>query len=278
MTARVDIFVEGRHRLLLFSFSLRTLLHFTMSLIIEQPHIFPSTLLVGVTERNTHLFPETGLSLLKGHILNDAEVADHRLRLAEAIGVEKNALKFQKQVHATTVRALTHDNHERHIAEPFDESDGMITATKGFVLCVGIADCAAVLLYDPEHEVIAALHSGWKGTHGNIVQGGIKDMHKKFGTEAASLLAYISPCASGERYVVREDVAQFFAAPALQRLNDDEYLFDNRLQIKEQLLAAGVKSENIEVSAGCTIGDERYHSHRRDGERAGRMVAFIGMR
>jgi hypothetical protein len=278
MTARLDIFVASRCHFLLFSSSLQNVTHSTMTLIIEQPHIFPSTLLVGVTERNTHLFPETGLSLLKGQILNDAEVADHRLRLAEAIGVEKSALKFQKQVHATTVRTLTHENHEHHTTEPFAESDGMITATKGFVLCVGIADCASVLLYDPEHEVIAALHSGWKGTHGNIVQGGIKEMHKKFGTEAASLLAYISPCASGERYVVREDVAQLFAAPALQRLNDEEYLFDNRLQIKEQLLAAGVQAENIEVSAGCTISDERYHSHRRDGERAGRMVAFIGMR
>lgn len=249
-----------------------------MSLAIEQPHIFPPNILAGVTERNTHLFPETGLSLLKGQILNDAEVADHRLRLAEAIGVEKSALKFQKQVHATTVRTLTHENHTSHIAEPFEESDGMITQTKGFVLCVGIADCAAVLLYDPEHEVIAGLHSGWKGTHGNIVQGGINDMKKKFGTASASLLAYIAPCASGERYVVREDVAHLFAAPALQRLNDEEYLFDNRLRIKEQLLAAGVKLENIEVSAGCTISDERYHSHRRDGARAGRMVAFIGMR
>ncbi len=249
-----------------------------MSLQIEQPHIFPSNILAGVTERNTHLFPTTGLSLLKGHILNEEEVAEHRLRLAEAIGVEGKALKFQKQVHSTTVRTLTHENHEQHTSEPFEESDGMVTQTHGFILCVGIADCAAVLLYDPENQVIAALHSGWKGTHGNIVQGGINDMSKKFGTKASSLLAYISPCASGERYVVREDVAQLFTAPALQRLNDDEYLFDNRLRITEQLLAAGVKAQHIEVAAGCTISDERYHSHRRDGERAGRMVAFIGMK
>lgn len=249
-----------------------------MSLRIEQPRIFPPAVIAGVTERNTHLFPETGLSLLKAQILSADDVEAHRRHLAESIGVEREALKFQKQVHATTVRTLSQENHERHTTEPFDESDGMITQTQGFVLCVGIADCAAVLLYDPEHRAIAALHSGWKGTHGNIVQGGIAEMHKRFGTEASSLLAYISPCASGERYVVREDVAQYFTAPALQRLNDEEYLFDNRLRIREQLLECGVEPERVEVSAGCTITDERYHSHRRDGAKAGRMVAFIGMK
>jgi YfiH family protein len=249
-----------------------------MTLHIEQPHIFPSNIIAGVTKRNVHLFPETGLSLLKAQILGDDEVESHRLHLANAIGVERDALKFQKQVHGTSIRVLSPENHEQHIKEPLNESDGMMTATSGFILCVGIADCAAVLLYDPEHDAIAALHSGWKGTHGDIVRGGIQQMAKRFGTEAASLRAYISPCASGERYVVREDVAQFFAAPALQRLNDEEFLFDNRLRIQEQLRESGVLSEHIEVASGCTITTEEYHSHRRDGERAGRMVAFIGMR
>jgi polyphenol oxidase len=249
-----------------------------MQLHIEQPHIFPPSIIAGVTKRNTHLFPETGLSLLKAQILGDDEVEHHRLHLANAIGVERRALKFQKQVHGTNIRVLSPENHEQHINEPFNESDGMMTATPGFILCAGIADCAAVLLYDPEHHAVAALHSGWKGTHENIVRGGVEQMTKRFGTQPASLLAYISPCASGQRYVVREDVAQFFTAPALQRLNDEEFLFDNRLRIQEQLQENGVLLGHIEVASGCTISTEEYHSHRRDGERAGRMVAFIGIR
>lgn len=254
-----------------------------MNLRIEQPHIFPSHIVAGVTERNTSLFPETGLSLLKAQILSEPEAEEHRIHLAKAIGVERDALKFQRQVHGTGLRFLAHDNHERNTYEPFNESDGMMTATKGFVLCVGIADCAGVLLYDPEHEAIAGLHSGWKGTHGNIVRGGIEEMHKRFGSKPSSLLAYISPCASGERYIVREDVAGLFHASgmsteSLQRLNDEEYTFDNRLRIKEQLLECGLTADHIETAPGCTISEERYHSHRRDGARAGRMVAFIGMK
>lgn len=249
-----------------------------MTLRIEQPHIFPHNIVAGVTERNTELFPETGLSLLKAQILSEEEAEQHRFHLAKAIGVERDALKFQRQVHGTELRFLANDNHERNTYEPFNESDGMMTATRGFVLCVGIADCAGVLLYDAENGAIAGLHSGWKGTHGNIVRGGIEEMHKRFGTNAASLLAYISPCASGERYIVREDVAQFFTAPALSRINAQEYTFDNRLRIKEQLLECGVLPEHCEVAPGCTISEERYHSHRRDGSAAGRMVAFIGMK
>jgi hypothetical protein len=55
------------------------------------------------------------------------------------------------------------------------------------------------------------------------------------------------------------------------------FLFDNVAEIKHQLLEAGLYEQNISISGLCTIRDERFHSYRRDGERAGRMVAFIGI-
>jgi hypothetical protein len=45
-----------------------------------------------------------------------------------------------------------------------------------------------------------------------------------------------------------------------------------------QLLNLGVRKENIEVSEHCTFKEENlFHSHRRDGERIGRMFGIIGM-
>lgn len=238
---------------------------------IERPTIFPEHVLAGVTLRNGELFPTTGLSLLKGQILSDEEVQQHRCIFAEWLGISPTALIFQQQVHHTHVRVVGADSG-------LEESDGMVTNEPGIVLCAGMADCAGILLYDPIRQVIAALHSGWPGTNLNILAAGLETMNHHYGTRANDVLLYISPCASGKRYVVRRDVAQYFPDTVLDPISPEEWLLNIRARIWEQALELGVQHKNIEISSGCTIDDERYHSHRRLGNRAGRMVAFIGLR
>lgn len=247
-------------------------------MLIERPTIFPQHVMAGVTLKNSHLFPETGLSLLKAQILTPEEVLVHRQVFAEALDVPLGSLKFQHQVHGSTVRHITFDS-------PEEESDAMITHTRGLVLCVGMADCVGVLLYDTVRSALAAVHSGWSGTRHNIVKDTIEAMQRDFSIHPEHLLAYLAPAASGARYVVREDVARYFPASALTPLEHDadgnsQWLFDNRQRITEQLLECGVPENRIECAAGCTLDEtnaDRYHSHRREGARAGRMVAFIGL-
>lgn len=238
---------------------------------LDRPTIFPSHILSGVTHRNADIFPPYGLSLHKAGILTDEEVSAHRRTFAEGIGVTPKQLQFQQQVHGTVVSVI------REIASA-EESDGMITAQKNIVLCVSVADCAAVLLYDPEHEVVAGLHSGWRGTVGNIVAVGIETMTSEFGSQPGQLLAYISACASAERYIVREDVAGQFPDECKKQVSEYEWLIDIRSRIQQQLRAAGIPAGQIECSDACTIGDVMYHSYRRDREQSGRMTAFIGLR
>ena len=154
------------------------------SIHIERPHIFPPSVIAGVTERNADLFPDTGFSLLKGQILTQEGVEEHRAVFAQMLNVPRQTVRFQQQVHGSVVRrALEGDPR----TEPFIESDGLISAEQGLTLCVGIADCAGVLLYDPAHKVIGAFHSGWRGTKENIVRVGIEKMRDEFGTEPASV-------------------------------------------------------------------------------------------
>jgi YfiH family protein len=242
-----------------------------MRLEIEYPTIFPQHVLAGVTLRNAHLFPPVGLSLTKAQVLSEEELLTHRTALATMLQQPLKHLKFQRQVHGTYVRRVDATSSE-------EESDGLITNAPDVVLCAGMADCAAILLYDSAHEAIAAVHSGWGGTKANIVSQTLAQMHRAFSTDPRKILAYISPAASGARYVVRWDVAQHFPTSVLKPLNDHQWLFDNRARIVEQLQECGVKASNIEISQGCTIGDEQYHSHRRDGTQAGRMAAFIALK
>ena len=50
----------------------------------------------------------------------------------------------------------------------YDNIDGIITNTNNLCLVSSFADCIPVTLVDAKKGVIAALHSGWKGTVGNI--------------------------------------------------------------------------------------------------------------
>jgi polyphenol oxidase len=233
--------------------------------------IFPEKkVLAGVTKRNLVLFPENGFTISDGTDNPSDEIIKNRKQLANVLDIDYLNLKFQRQVHETNIQVVD-DN-----STSGKETDGMITDEKGIILNITIADCTAILVYDPINEAVGAFHSGWRGTKENIAKKGIQKMNDNFKTKPEYLLIYLSPCASGQRYEVEWDVAQYFPETT-NKINDKKYLFDNKKQIISQLLALGVKEENIEASPICTIADENYHSYRRDKENSGRMSAFIGM-
>lgn len=223
----------------------------------------------GVTEINKRMFPKTGLSLSPAEILTDEEYGIHLQMFAHSRGVIKDRIKFNKQVHSDIVRIVDGNSNT-------EEADALITNEKQLMLLIKIADCAAILLYDKINEVIAAVHSGWRGTKADIASKTISQMKQNFGTEANSLLAYISPSASVNNYEVGKEFVDYFPKYISKRGN--KYYFDNKKAIKNQLLNAGLSKDNIEVSDICTIENKDYHSYRRDGERSGRMGAFIMMK
>ncbi len=230
---------------------------------IETPTIFPDSVIAGITLRAVERFPPRGFSLEDP---TTPTPAAHLL--AATLGVPWERLKFQHQVHSALVRWV-------HLQSPIETSDGMITDQPGLILCVRVADCCAVLLFCPEPPVIAALHAGWRGIAAGIVETGLGEL-LRIGCPPERILAYLSPCASAERYVVRADVAQLFPQSAFP-VDGQFYRLDLRGDIRRRLCALGLRETNIELSRGCTLSDPRYHSFRRDGNAAGRMVAFIGM-
>jgi purine-nucleoside/S-methyl-5'-thioadenosine phosphorylase / adenosine deaminase len=229
-----------------------------------------SKIIAGVTKRNLKMFPPIGfnISLMAG--IDEDIVKLHRGFLAEYLGFEIENLKFQKQVHGRNIRILDLFSRE-------EESDAMVTTEKGLLLCVSIADCAAVLIHDPQNGIIAAIHSGWRGTQENISSEAIDLLKEKFSSDTSYLKTFISPCASGSKYEVDWDVAKLFPR-SVKPGNNGKFLFDNRNEIYNQLIDSGIHPDNIEVSKQCTISDYAYHSWRRDRDDSGRMAAFIGMK
>ncbi|MDB3885902.1 peptidoglycan editing factor PgeF [Candidatus Pelagibacter sp.] len=87
--------------------------------------------------------------------------------------------------------------------------DALITGKKNIPIAVLTADCAPILIYDKNKEMIAAIHAGWKGAYKGIVKKVIKFMIKK-GCYSKNITAVIGPSISANSYEVREDFIKKF--------------------------------------------------------------------
>ncbi|HPI19038.1 MAG TPA: peptidoglycan editing factor PgeF [Candidatus Kapabacteria bacterium] len=236
---------------------------------IEKPRIFPNTIISGVSKKNvSSAFPD-GISFHTAIDENKNEYVANKEFLASFLKTQPEQLIFQNQIHSDIVRIVNSDSK-------VETSDALITSDKNLFLCIKIADCCGILLYDRENEVIAAIHSGWKGTMQNITQKTISKMAYEYNSKAENMLAYLAPCGSACCYEVKYDVAKYFPN-SVKQISESQYLLDLKNEIKYQLSASGVLLENIEISKDCTICNTEYHSYRRDKENAGRAVAFISI-
>ena len=86
----------------------------------------------------------------------------------------------------------------------------MITSTPGLLLAIQTADCLPVILVDPEHHAVGVFHAGWRGTVQRIVEKGVGEMHRRFGTRARELRAAVGPGIQGCCYEVGEEVRTRF--------------------------------------------------------------------
>lgn len=194
--------------------------------------------------------------------------ADVRAALARSYGLQTQDVHILTQVHGRTVVAA--DTSVDGL-----EGDAMIARGEGFLLAVKVADCCPILLYDPVTQAMAAVHSGWRGTHAAIASAAVDAMQATYGVDPSTLLAMVGPCAGAERYEVQRDVATLF--PDHLRIDAAGRTFlDNQQAVTDQLIATGIPERHILRDPSCTITDARYHSYRRDGQRAGRSLAYIG--
>src|SRR5437879_4912774 len=100
--------------------------------------------------------------------------------------------------------------------------DGLLTATPGLLLAMQTADCLPIILVDPKRHAVGVFHAGWRGTVQRIVEKGVGEMHRRFGTRARDVRAAIGPGIHGCCYEVGEEVrtkfeSQFSYAASLFR-------------------------------------------------------------
>ncbi len=231
--------------------------------------IFPPNIISGVA--TGYMLEYKNESYFETPFYNQLSVEVCRKNLELKFKTKINSFYYQKQIHSDIV--LVDSNTEKHTLV---ESDAIISNISGVLYNVSIADCQAVLVYDPVRIVIAAIHSGWKGSSLNIVGKTIDNMKDSYGTNPKDLLVYLAPSACVNNYEVGDEFTDLFPRTTIRI--EDKYYFDNRKEIIEQLLESGIIKTNIESNDECTITNKRFHSYRRDKSESGRMSAFIGIK
>ena len=196
--------------------------------------------------------------------------------LAALLPVRPRVIVVPRQTHTTNVRVIT----DVPTSEELQDVDAVVTHLKDFCLCVSTADCVPVLLYDKEKQVIAAIHAGWRGTVGHIVEKTIEVMRAQYGTEGKDLVACIGPSISLESFEVGDEVYAAFEEAGFDMARIARRYKKWHLDLWEanrvQLLANGVLPEHIEVAGICTFQCyEDFFSARRLGIKSGRILSGI---
>ena len=208
-----------------------------------------------------------------------------------------------RQVHSSMVHRII-DLPQRPLV-----GDGLVTNRAGVILSVRAADCLPVLLADPARRAVGAFHAGWRCTLARIVEKGVGEFRRHFGSHPADVKAAIGPGIHRCCYEVGDEFrhkfrAQFSYADALfeEVFSSDPVhrkyplMFMNQrapghgepaqkvhLDLVEanrrQLLDAGIRTENIWISDLCTsCRTDLLFSHRKEKGVTGRMMGAVGIR
>jgi YfiH family protein len=163
--------------------------------------------------------------------------------------------------------------------------DAMVTNRTDVALMTFHADCVPVLAWDPIKRVVAAVHSGWKGTSLGILSRVLEIMAGTFGSDVANIKLGIGQAAGKCCYEVGIDVIEAmrkqFDSREMELIAESSGGATFKIDLKEanRLLAlrAGVLEKNIEINWDCTICQaDLYHSHRAaKGGNRGMMSGII---
>jgi polyphenol oxidase len=175
------------------------------------------------------------------------------------------------QVHGATVRRAQRGPSWREC----DSCDALWSDEKHVSLGIKVADCLPVTMIDPQHSVVANIHSGWRGAVQQITSVGLDAVSGATPFDGRSALAYLGPTIRVCCFEVGNEVAEQFDARYVDRSGSRPHV-DIVAFTKSVLRARGITEERIFDSGLCTRCEgSAFHSFRRDGKGSGRNLAIV---
>ena len=205
-----------------------------------------------------------------------AAVATNRARALRRLGLAPASLCTVRQVHGADVVIAREPEPER----PTVEADALVTDRAGVALGVLTADCAPVLLVDPDAGVIGAAHAGWRGALAGVIEATVQAM-VGLGAAPERICAAIGPCIAQASYEVGPELLSAFTTddPAAAALfepvaDSDRLRFDLKGYVLLRLARAGIAAPA--ALPDDTHADEaRFFSARRTRQRGGERFGLL---
>lgn len=212
--------------------------------------------------------------------------------LMRSAGLENKKIVRILQTHSDRIQTIREIKLKNDLDQhDYKDIDGVITTQKDIYLSLRYADCIPLYFWDPVKEVIANIHSGWKGTLQRIGEKAVKEMIDKINCQSSNIICCIGPSIGKCHFEVDEDVKQKFESVFENQLKyriiekgnikdgKQKYYIDTVLINRLMLREIGLKDSNIIQSNICTVcHHEQFHSYRAEKEKAGRNTAIIGMK
>jgi YfiH family protein len=258
---------------------------------------------LGFTEDDTHTAVERNRAVFLREVGAATRKQNSSRKASHKAGTSFVPLITLRQIHSDIIRRVD------SIPEEPLTGDGLITATPDLLLGIQTADCLPVILVDAKRHVVGVFHAGWRGTVQRIVEKGVGEMHRLFGSNPRDVKAAIGPGIQGCCYEVGEEVrikfeSQFrYGTKLFHEVKDSDpvrekypllfltarapghgelpkKIFLDLVEAnRQQLLTAGVPATSIETSPLCTnCHPELLFSYRAEKGRTGRMLAVAGIR
>ena len=240
-----------------------------------------STRLGGVSEG---MFSSMNLSFQRG---DDREkVEENYKRICNVLNMNHKNVVLSNQVHDTKIKLVTKEDAGKGMIKESDiiGIDGLITQEKDIPLVTFYADCVPLFFYDPVKEVIAAAHSGWRGTKEKIGKKVVETM-EEFGCKKEDVVAVIGPSICQDCYEVSEDVVLEFQEVFMEETSlfakakeNGKYNLDlwkvNSMILKE----AGILEKHMSLPNLCTCCNPKLlFSHRASKGKRGNLAGFISL-
>jgi polyphenol oxidase len=233
-------------------------------------------------------------------------VERNREGFLKQLGADRNRkarpLITLRQIHSDLIHCLT-----KLLEQPL-VGDGLITRMPGILVGIQTADCLPIILVDTKQRAVGVFHAGWRGTVKRIVEKGVGEMRRWFGTLPRNIKVAIGPGIHGCCYEVGEEVRQQFesqfayAEDLFREVKESDAVREKYPLLfltarapghgelppklfldlvegnRRQLLSAGVLAKNINVSPLCTAcRPDLLFSYRAEKGVTGRMMAVAGI-
>ena len=222
--------------------------------------------------------------------------------ICSAIGTNYRRLVKPRQYHTNNVKIV---RKKINLFTPdfnlkaYKETDGLITNKRKIILDSTNADCILLLIYDPVKNVIANIHSGWKGTLKRIIAQAINKMINEFACDPKDIICCICPSIRKCHFEVEKNVKDEFEkefinlegsiyrdekgnnitikmSDIIEQKLEGKWNIDTVLINKVIMQNMGLKPENIIDSGICSVcHSDLIHSYRSEKKGFGLETALI---